>query len=62
MTRADQFLAAKQQFRAKGLKTTDKQVAETIGVSERDTAGMAAIAQARKDIAASDHGAPHIRP
>lgn len=59
MSRADQFLAAKQQFRAHP-GWTDEQVAEAIGVPERDTPGMATIAQARKDAGAGEHGTPHL--
>jgi hypothetical protein len=61
MSRTDQFLAAKQEFRAKGLSQTDAQVAEAIGVAERDTPGMAAIAEARRDTEAGGHSTPHLR-
>ncbi len=61
MSRTDQFLAAKQQLRTHP-DWTDAQVADAIGTPERDTPGMAAIAQARKDVIAGDHGAPHVRP
>jgi hypothetical protein len=61
MSRADQFLAAKQEFRAKGLGLTDEQVADAIGVAERDMPGMSAIAEARRDTEAGGHSTPHLR-
>ena len=61
MSNVQTFTAAKGCLR-RHPEWTDAQVAEDLDIRERDRAGMAAIAEARKDLAASDTGTPHLRP
>lgn len=60
MSRYQQFLDAKQVIRSHG-DWTDAQVAEYLAIKDFDTAGMATIRQARKDLEAGDSTRPDIQ-
>lgn len=60
-TNTQVFQTAKSILRANSA-LTDEQVAAMAGVPERDTRGMAAIREARKDLAAGEHTPPDIKP